>query len=104
MADELLDWLATLPEVAGYTPKDKYSDFRKVFMGTIEGKRVLRHIMDLGMVFNQPRLDSPVDPYMQLAIVGRRYLALKILETVNNEPTEKPAKRPPTQVRRPGQE
>ncbi len=104
MADEPLDWLATLPGIEGYPVKDRYHDYRKVFMGSPEGKRVLRHIMDLGMVFKQPPITSPVDPYMQLAIIGRRYLALKILEIVNEEPTEKPTKRPPTQVRRPGRE
>ncbi len=104
MANDLLDWLGVLPHVEGYTPKDQYSDFRKVFMGTVEGKRVLRRIMEIGGVFNKPALISPIDPYMLAALDGKTRLALEILAFVNNEPSEKPAKRPPTRVRRPGQD
>ncbi len=96
----LLEWTANLPRLDNYTEKDQYHDFRKVFTGdstAVEGQRVLRRIMELGCIFNQPPLVSPIDSYMLAAIHGRRYLALKILSNVNNEPHERPtqtAKRP----------
>ena len=103
MADDILDWLGALPGIEGYPVKDRYHDYRKVFMGSTEGKRVLRHIMKIGGVFNKPALISPIDPYMLAALDGKTRLALEILQIVNEEPSEKPGKRPPTQVRRPGQ-
>ncbi len=96
----LLEWTASLPRLDNYTEKDQYHDFRKVFMGdstAVEGQRVLRRIMELGCIFNHPPLVSPIDPLMQMALLGKRYLAVKILEIVNNEPHERPtqaAKRP----------
>ncbi len=88
--DDTLDWVSNLPRIENYTSKDQYHDFRRIFMETEEGKRVLRRIMELGSVFQQPALVSPIDPYMLSAIHGRRYLALKILSIVNNEPMEPP--------------
>jgi hypothetical protein len=90
---DTLGWIADLPRLENYDNKEQYRDFRKVFMGTEEGKRVLRRIMELGSVFQQSALVSPVDPYMLAAFRGRSYLALKILSIVNNEPAE-----PPTQT------
>ncbi len=70
-------------------------------MGSEEGKRTLRFILELGAVHHQPALVSPVDPLMQSASYGRRYLALKILEIVNNEPHERPTQttKRPTRTR-----
>ena len=87
---DVLDWLSHLPRLDNYTEKDQFVDFRKVFTGTTEGQRVLRKIMELGSIFHQPALVSPVDPYMLAAFHGRRYLALRILSIVNNEPLERP--------------
>ena len=84
--------LAGLPRSENYTKKDQYTDFRKTFMGTDEGKRVLRRIMELGCVFSEPKLVSPIDSYMLAAFRGKRQLALEIFATTNNEPLEGPAK------------
>ena len=87
---DLFDALSDLPKPENYTPQDQYRDFRLVFMGTEEGRRVLRLIMELGCVFNEPRLVSPIDPYMLTAFRGKRQLALEIFRLINNEPPEKP--------------
>lgn len=92
MSEDILDWVSHLPKIENYTSDDQYHDFRKVFMGTTEGQRVLRRILELGSIFHQPALQSPVDPYMLAAFHGRRFLALKVLSIVNNEPPKRPAK------------
>ena len=87
------DTLAALPSPPeSYTALDRYRDFRVVFMQTDEGGRVWRRIMEMGCVFEEPRLTSPVDPYMLVAYRGKRQLALEIFKTTTDEPrTEKPA-------------
>ena len=84
--------LASLPKPENYTKKDQYRDFRHVFMQTEDGKRVLRRIMELGCVFHEPRLVSPVDPLMLAAFRGKRQLALEIFSLTNDEPSEPPKK------------
>lgn len=87
---DLFDTLSSLPAPTNYTEKDLYRDFRLVFFGTEEGKRVLRRIVELGYVFSEPKLPSPIDPLMLAQIRGRRWLALKILDITQFEPAEKP--------------
>lgn len=87
---DLFDTLASLPSPTNYTEKDLYRDFRLVFFGTEEGKRVLRRILELGSVFAEPKLPSPIDPLMLAQIRGRRWLALKILDITQYDPPEKP--------------
>lgn len=84
-----LDMLASLPSQEGYTPMDRYRDFRKVF-GTAEGKKVLREILSWGRLFRSPILGTPIDPYRMSIAFGERNIALKLLATINEEPTEQP--------------
>ena len=90
MKDDLLDWVADLPRLTNYTANDQYRDFRKVFMGTDEGRRVLRKIMEEGAIFQQAALISPIDPLKLAASAGRRHLALKIISIINDEPKAQP--------------
>ena len=91
------DALADLPSPPeNYTDLDRYRDFRVVFMQTDEGRRVLRRIMEMGCIFAEPRLISPIDPYMLAAFRGKRQLALEIFKTMNDEPQ---AEKPATQAR-----
>lgn len=99
MSDDLLDWISSLPKIENYSVEDQYHDFRKTFMGSDEGKRTLRRILEMGSVFHQPALQSPVDPHMITAFHGRRYLALKILSIVNNEPPQQPKRQKRTAKR-----
>ena len=86
---ELLDELAALPSEEGYSPIERYRDFRKVF-GTDEGKRVLREILSWGRMFRSPVLGKPIDPYSMAVAFGERNMALKLMATVHTEPTDKP--------------
>ena len=86
---ELLDELAALPSQEGYSPVERYQDFRKVF-GTDEGKRVLREILSWGRMFRAPILGKPIDPYAMAVAFGERNMALKLMATVHTEPPDKP--------------
>ena len=82
---DVLDMLQALPSVDGYTPMDRYRDFKKVF-STEEGKRILREILSWGRVFRTPSFRSPIDPYAMAVTFGERNMALKLLATINQEP------------------
>ena len=85
----LSELLLTLPAREGYTPVDRYRDFRKVF-GTDEGKRVLSEILSWGRILRVPVLGKPIDPYAMAVAFGERNLALKLMAAVNIEPPDKP--------------
>lgn len=87
---ELLEELAALPSQDGYSPIERYRDFRKVF-GTDEGKRVLREILSWGRMFRAPILGKPIDPYAMAVAFGERNMALKLMATIYTEPVDKPA-------------
>ena len=87
----LAELLAYLPSREGYTPMDRYRDFRKVF-GTVEGKRVLSEIVSWGGILRAPVLGKPVDPYSLAISFGERNLALKLTAAVHIEPVEKPTR------------
>lgn len=89
---DLFDILAGFPSTANYTAHDLYVDFRKVFFGSDEGKRVLKNILELGLVFTEPEIASPIDPYLLAQMRGRRWMALKILKLSQFEPKEAPTR------------
>ena len=81
-----LDLILGLKKTDQYHPMDAYRDFRKVFLGTDEGKRVLREILSWGRVFRSPTFGNPIDPYAMAVTFGERNMALKLLATINHEP------------------
>jgi hypothetical protein len=85
----MLDALAALPSQDGYSPVERYRDFRKVF-STDDGKRVLREILSWGRMFRAPVLGKPIDPYAMAVALGERNIALKLMATVHTEPPDKP--------------
>ena len=86
--DETIEILLSLPSSEGYSAKDRYHDFRRVFTGSEEGKRVFREILAWGRMFRPSALNTPVDPYLTHIREGERNIALKLLHVVNNEPPE----------------
>lgn len=100
MSDDPLDTLASLP-AGPYSDQDRYADFRAVFMGTEQGRRVLREILSWGRMFKSAAVGVPVDPYAMAMREGERNIALRLLATVHHEPRGKPAqttKRPERQA------
>ena len=73
-----------------YQPKERYQEFRKVFMGSDEGKRVLREIVSWGRLLKSPVLANPVDPYLLAIQEGERNIVRRLLVVVNVEPPERP--------------
>ncbi len=77
--------------VRARTPLDRYRDFRKVFLGSEEGRRVLDDILWLGSV-TRP-LPAHGDPHLIHLNEGGRCMALKIAALAHVEPPDKPPSR-----------
>ena len=87
--DVIEDLLVTSKE--GYSPMDRYKDFKKVF-GTAEGRRVLREIVSWGRLLRPPMMGKPIDPYSMAVAFGERNMASKIMAAIYNEPPDKPTR------------
>ena len=87
---ELLDSLNDLPITKNYSKKDIYADFRQVFTGSDQGKRVYRELLAWGKMFNSSVSGSPIDPYKMMIAEGHRNFAIKLMAAVNIEPPEQP--------------
>ncbi len=90
--DEYLEILADLSMPEDYDPLDRYNDFRKVFLETEQGRRVLRQVLGWGHLLKSHlvRMPRPIDPYAILAAEGERNLALHIFSVMLVEPSERP--------------
>lgn len=79
--------LISLP-TGKYSAKDRYTDFRRVLMGSDEGKRVLGEILSWCHMFKPSVMGSPVDPNAVLVREGERNIALRLLTTITKEPPQ----------------
>lgn len=89
---DLLKALEELPSNDNYSPKDKYADFRQLFTGSEQGKRVYAELLAWGKIFNTSVHGSPIDPYKVMINEGHRSFATKLMAAVNIEPPEQPTK------------
>ena len=89
---ELMESLEELPSTENYTSKDRYTDFRQVFMGSDQGKRVYQELLSWGGLFNSSVRGNPIDPLRVMMDAGQRNFATKLMAAVNIEPPEKPTK------------
>lgn len=73
-----------------YTADDQYRDFRRVFLETDEGKRVLHQILAFCRLF---QVIPPTQLSVELLAMhnGERHVAKKILEALYREPKQQPA-------------
>ena len=85
---ELLASLNELPRTENYSPRDRYADFRMVFTGTDQGKRVYRELLAWGKIFSVGISGTPIDPYKMMIAEGHRNFATKLMAAVNVEPPE----------------
>lgn len=69
---------------------DVYRDFRAVFLGTEQGKRVLNDILTWCHLGHSSIKPGPVDPYAVMASEGERRIGLRIQTVMSAEPTAKP--------------
>ena len=68
-----------------YTDIDRYRDFRRVFLDTPRGRRVLWQLFEMGYLFAPVAL-LPADPYAAYHRDGARNLALNIMAILNADP------------------
>jgi len=70
-----------------YTDADQYRDFRRTFMAHPAGKRVLNTLFDWGLLHSNSYREGASTRDV-LVREGRRYMALRILDALNAEPTD----------------
>ena len=87
--DPTLETLTSLPAAEGYTPNDRWHDFRKVFTSD-EGKRALREILSWCHLLKPSIISTPIDSHLMAMREGERNIGLRLLATINNEPRPKP--------------
>jgi len=75
------------------SPEQRYADFRAVFLGTEQGKRVLYHILMWGHLWIPSYVrNDPHAPHTTIYFEGQRSLALRILAAIQNEPKQRPTR------------
>lgn len=80
----------------GYGKLDRYRDFRRVFLSDPAGERVLWQILEWCRLFaTTADLGNPNQSYFR---EGGRNIGLRILATLNAEPTSEAERRPQSQT------
>lgn len=90
--DRLLQLFADVAIPEDYSARDRYDDFRSVFLGSEQGRRALKQILTWGHVLRVPRQRHPIDPYFVVQTEGERSLALRMLAVMMVEPKELPTR------------
>jgi len=85
-----LDFLELLPTSKYASKQDRYNSFRKLFMGTGEGKQVLYEILSWGRFFDIGISGSPIDQVAMNISAGEKNMAIRLLHVVNTEPPDLP--------------
>ncbi len=75
-----------------YTDVDRYRDFRQLFLGSEQGKRVLWQMLGWGHVFRSSAAMAGHDTNRTLFHEGERNLALRLFNTIHVEPKERPTR------------
>jgi hypothetical protein len=73
-----------------YGPMERYQDFRQLFTGSDQGKRVLYQILSWGHMFGNVAANGQFDPNKVMFFAGENNLALKVFGTVHKEPKPQP--------------
>jgi len=88
---DIAELAKTHPGKHAYTEMDRYRDFRAVFLGSDQGKRVLYEILGWGRMFQSSPLIGKFETNHTFFHEGERNLALRIFHVARVEPTERPA-------------
>ena len=89
---ELLESLDELPKTEGYSPSDRYNDFRQLFTGSDQGKRVYRELLAWGKLFNPSIQKTNPNLYHAGLNDSNRNFSTRLMAAVNIEPPVTPAK------------
>ncbi len=69
---------------------DRYRDFRRVFLETEQGRRVLYEILTWAHIGHASAPRSKFNPYETMFSDGERNIGIKLMVTMNAEPTARP--------------
>lgn len=72
-----------------YSKMDRYRDFRHLFLGSEQGKRVLFEILLWGHITRPSAPLAKFETNETMFLDGERSLAVKIMTTMNAEPQER---------------
>lgn len=89
---ELMESLNELPTANNYSAQDRYNDFRQLFMGSDQGKRVYMELLSWGKLFNAGTSTDPFNPHRIGIIEGHRSFVARLMSAVNLEPPHQPEK------------
>ena len=78
-----------------YKPLDRHQDFRAVFLGSDQGRRVLHEIMALGHFFRATSSRARFESNRAFFYDGERSLAARIYAITTIEPALRPTKTNP---------
>ena len=68
----------------------RYRDFRRVFLDSEQGKRVLYEIMLWSHIGHASASKANFNPYETMFLDGERSIGIKIMVTMNAEPKARP--------------
>ena len=94
MTDDIDAFLSELSNARpqSYTAMERYADFRAVFLGSDQGKRVLHEILSWGHLYRSSAQVANFDPYKTMYCDGQRSIGIKTMMVINNEPRSQPTK------------
>ena len=87
--EAFLSQLAETHPGKNYSKMDRYRDFRRLFLDTDMGRRVLYEILAWGNMFRPSAPRANFDPYQTMFHDGERNIALQIMTTMNAEPKDR---------------
>lgn len=73
-----------------YKPMDRYRDFRRVFLGDEQGRRVLYELLSWGHMFRSPAKMSNFGTNETFFHEGESHFAKLIMSTMHAEPKARP--------------
>ena len=74
-----------------YKPMDKYRAFRRLFLDSEQGRRVLYELMSWGHMYRSPAKMSNFDTNETFFHEGESHFAKLIMSTMHAEPKARPA-------------
>ena len=95
------DLAQTHPGRGRYGRMDRYRDFRAVFLGSDQSKRVLYEILEMGHLLASPALIGAYDTNRTFVACGEQALAGAIFKIVHIEPKEPPSRQVSTEIEGP---
>ena len=89
---ELAGELAKAYTGKNYTPLDRFKDFRQLFLGSEQGRRVLWQILAWGHMFASSTALAQHDSNKTFTLEGERNIALRIFAAIHQEPKPLPTR------------